>query len=53
MRENRREKVYGARGVEKIETETVQNVEMVLKEVEALREEGLSLEKSRAEKVAS
>ena len=29
--ENRREKVYGARGVEKMEREMVQNVEMVLK----------------------
>ena len=34
-----------------MERETVQNVKMVLKEVEALREEGLSAEKSRAEKL--
>ena len=31
MREKGREKVSGGRGVEKIERETVQNVEMVLK----------------------
>ena len=31
MREMGREKVYGGRGVEKTERETVQNVEMVLK----------------------
>ena len=36
-----------------MERETVQNVEMVLKEVEALSEEGLSLKKSRAKKVVS
>ena len=36
-----------------MERETVQNVKIVLKEVEALREEGLSVEKSRVIKVAS
>ena len=49
-REKGREKVYGAGGVEKMERETVENVEMVLKEVEALGEGRLSLEKSRAKK---
>ena len=36
MKEHGREKVYSARGVEKMEWEMVQNVEMVLKEVLAL-----------------
>ena len=48
--EKGREKVYGAGGVEKMERETVGNVEMMLKEVEALWEGSLSLEISRAKK---
>ena len=35
-REKGREKVYGARGVEKMEWETLQNILMMLKEVIAL-----------------